>query len=141
MTGGRGPYSCIDAVGMGAEGHSVIALYDKVKTVAMQQTDRPTAIRQAILAVRNGGTISIPGVYGGFVDKFPLGSIMNRSITLRTGQTHVHRYTRPLHKRIEKREIDPSFIITHEMKLSDAAKGYDLFLKKKDDCIKVILKP
>jgi threonine dehydrogenase-like Zn-dependent dehydrogenase len=141
MTGGRGPDSCIDAVGMEAEGHGVIALYDKVKSVAMQQTDRPTAIRQAILAVRNGGTVSIPGVYGGFVDKFPLGSIMNRSITIRTGQTHVHRYTRPLLKRIEKGEIDPSFIITHEMKLSDAAKGYDLFLKKKDDCIKVILKP
>ena len=141
MTGGRGPDSCIDAVGMEAEGHGVIALYDKMKAAAMQQTDRPTAIRQAIMAVRNGGTVSIPGVYGGFVDKFPLGSIMNRSITLRTGQTHVHRYTKPLLKRIEKGEIDPSFIITHEMKLSDAAKGYDMFVKKKDECIKVILKP
>ena len=141
MTGGRGPDSCIDAVGMEAEGHGVIALYDKMKAAAMQQTDRPTAIRQAIMAVRNGGTVSIPGVYGGFVDKFPLGSIMNRSITLRTGQTHVHRYTKPLLKRIEKGEIDPSFIITHELKLSDAAKGYDLFVKKKDECIKVILKP
>ncbi|HUS36803.1 MAG TPA: zinc-dependent alcohol dehydrogenase [Verrucomicrobiae bacterium] len=141
LTGGRGPDSCIDAVGMEAEGHGVIALYDKVKNMAMQQTDRPTAIRQAIMAVRNGGTISIPGVYGGFVDKFPLGSIMNRSLTIRTGQTHVHRYTKPLLARIEKGEIDPSFIITHEMKLSDAAKGYDLFVKKKDECIKVILKP
>ena len=141
MTGGRGPDSCIDAVGMEAEGHGVIALYDKMKAAAMQQTDRPTAIRQAIMAVRNGGTVSMPGVYGGFVDKFPLGSIMNRSITLRTGQTHVHRYTKPLLKRIEKGEIDPSFIITHEMKLSDAAKGYDMFVKKKDECIKVILKP
>jgi threonine dehydrogenase-like Zn-dependent dehydrogenase len=141
MTGGRGPDSCIDAVGMEAEGHGVIALYDKMKAAAMQQTDRPTAIRQAIMAVRNGGTVSIPGVYGGFVDKFPLGSIMNRSITLRTGQTHVHRYTKPLLKRIEKGEIDPSFIITHEMKLSEAAKGYDMFVKKKDECIKVILKP
>jgi threonine dehydrogenase-like Zn-dependent dehydrogenase len=112
-----------------------------MKAAAMQQTDRPTAIRQAIMAVRNGGTVSIPGVYGGFVDKFPLGSIMNRSITLRTGQTHVHRYTKPLLKRIEKGEIDPSFIITHEMKLSDAAKGYEMFVKKKDECIKVILKP
>lgn len=141
LTGGRGPDSCIDAVGMEAEGHGVIALYDKMKAAAMQQTDRPTAIRQAIMAVRNGGTVSMPGVYGGFVDKFPLGSIMNRSITLRTGQTHVHRYLRPLLKRIEKGEIDPSFIITHELKLSDAPKGYDMFVKKKDDCIKVILKP
>lgn len=141
LTGGRGPDSCIDAVGMEAEGHGVIALYDKMKNMAMQQTDRPTAIRQAIMAVRNGGTVSMPGVYGGFVDKFPLGSIMNRSLTIRTGQTHVHRYTKPLLQRIEKGEIDPSFIITHEMKLSDAAKGYDLFVKKKDECIKVILKP
>jgi threonine dehydrogenase-like Zn-dependent dehydrogenase len=141
MTGGRGPDSCIDAVGMEAEGHGVIALYDKMKAAAMQQTDRPTAIRQAIMAVRNGGTVSMPGVYGGFVDKFPLGSIMNRSITIRTGQTHVHRYTRPLLKRIEKGEIDPSFIITHTLKLSEAAKGYDMFVKKKDDCIKVVLKP
>ena len=141
MTGGRGPDSCIDAVGMEAEGHGVIALYDKMKAAAMQQTDRPTAIRQAILAVRNGGTISMPGVYGGFVDKFPLGSIMNRSITLRTGQTHVHRYKKPLLQRIEKGEIDPSFIITHEMKLSEAPKAYDMFVKKRDNCIKVVLKP
>jgi threonine dehydrogenase-like Zn-dependent dehydrogenase len=141
LTGGRGPDSCIDAVGMEAEGHGVIALYDKMKSMAMQQTDRPTAIRQAIMAVRNGGTISMPGVYGGFVDKFPLGSIMNRSLTIRTGQTHVHRYTKPLLQRIEKGEIDPSFIITHEMKLSEAAKGYDMFVKKKDECIKVVLKP
>ena len=141
MTGGRGPDSCIDAVGMEAEGHGVIALYDKMKAAAMQQTDRPTAIRQAILAVRNGGTVSMPGVYGGFVDKFPLGSIMNRSITLRTGQTHVHRYKKPLLQRIEKGEIDPSFIITHEMKLSEAPKAYDMFVKKRDNCIKVVLKP
>jgi threonine dehydrogenase-like Zn-dependent dehydrogenase len=141
MTGGRGPDSCIDAVGMEAEGHGVIALYDKMKAAAMQQTDRPTAIRQAILAVRNGGTVSMPGVYGGFVDKFPLGSIMNRSVTLRTGQTHVHRYKKPLLQRIEKGEIDPSFIITHEMKLSEAPKAFDMFVKKKDDCIKVVLKP
>jgi threonine dehydrogenase-like Zn-dependent dehydrogenase len=141
MTGGRGPDSCIDAVGMEAEGHGVIALYDKMKAAAMQQTDRPTAIRQAILAVRNGGTVSMPGVYGGVVDKFPLGSIMNRSITLRTGQTHVHRYKKPLLQRIEKGEIDPSFIITHEMKLLDAPKCYDMFVKKKDECIKVVLKP
>jgi threonine dehydrogenase-like Zn-dependent dehydrogenase len=126
---------------MEAEGHGVIALYDKMKAAAMQQTDRPTAIRQAILAVRNGGTVSMPGVYGGFVDKFPLGSIMNRSITLRTGQTHVHRYKKPLLQRIEKGEIDPSFIITHEMKLSEAPKAYDMFVKKRDNCIKVVLKP
>jgi threonine dehydrogenase-like Zn-dependent dehydrogenase len=141
LTGGRGPDSCIDAVGMEAEGHGVIALYDKMKAAAMQQTDRPTAIRQAILSVRNGGTVSMPGVYGGFVDKFPLGSIMNRSITLRTGQTHVHRYKKPLLQRIEKGEIDPSFIITHQMKLSEAPKAYDMFVKKRDNCIKVVLKP
>jgi threonine dehydrogenase-like Zn-dependent dehydrogenase len=140
-TGGRGPDSCIDAVGMEAEGHGVIALYDKMKAASMQQTDRPTAIRQAIMAVRNGGTVSMPGVYGGFVDKFPLGSIMNRSVTLRTGQTHVHRYKKPLLQRIEKGEIDPSFIITHTMKLSEAPKAYDMFVKKQDNCIKVVLKP
>jgi threonine dehydrogenase-like Zn-dependent dehydrogenase len=141
LTGGRGPDSCIDAVGMEAEGHGVIALYDKMKAAAMQQTDRPTAIRQALMAVRNGGTVSMPGVYGGFVDKFPLGSVMNRSITIRTGQTHVHRYLRPLLQRIEKGEIDPSFIITHELKLSEAPKAYDMFVKKQDNCIKVVLKP
>jgi threonine dehydrogenase-like Zn-dependent dehydrogenase len=141
ITGGRGPDSCIDAVGMEAEGHGVIALYDKMKAAAMQQTDRPTAIRQALMAVRNGGTVSMPGVYGGFVDKFPLGSVMNRSITIRTGQTHVHRYLRPLLQRIEKGEIDPSFIITHELKLSEAPKAYDMFVKKQDNCIKVVLKP
>lgn len=141
LTGGRGPDSCIDAVGMEAEGHGVIALYDRMKAAAMQQTDRPTAIRQALMAVRNGGTVSMPGVYGGFVDKFPLGSVMNRSITIRTGQTHVHRYLRPLLQRIEKGEIDPSFIITHELKLSEAPKAYDMFVKKQDNCIKVVLKP
>lgn len=140
-TGGRGPDSCIDAVGL--EGHSpgLAGAYDKVKTVMMMETDRPVALRQAILACRSGGTVSVAGVYGGFIDKFPMGAIVNRALTLRSGQTHVHRYMRPLLERIDRGEIDPSFVITHRMKLDDAADGYDIFSKKEDDCLKIVLKP
>src|SRR5206468_1819610 len=120
ITGGRGPDACIDAVGMEAHAPGIVGAYDKVKQQLMLETDRPIALRQAIMACRNGGVVSVPGVYGGMIDKVPFGSVMNRSITIRTGQTHVHRYLRPLLQRIENGEIDPTFVITHRMSLNDA---------------------
>jgi threonine dehydrogenase-like Zn-dependent dehydrogenase len=141
MTGMRGPDACIDAVGLEAHAPGLAGAYDRVKQAMMLETDRTMALRQAIMACRNGGTVSIPGVYGGFVDKFPLGSVMNRSLTIKTGQTHVQRYMRPLLERIQKGEIDPSFVITHRRRLSDAPEMYDTFLNKQDDCIKVVLSP
>lgn len=139
-TGGRGPDACIDAVGMEAHVHGVIGRYDRVKQAMMLETDRPQALRQAIRACCNGGTVSVPGVYGGFIDKVPMGSVMNRSLTIKTGQTHVQRYMRPLLERIERGDIDPSFIITHRVALDDAPWAYDTFLKKQDSCIKVVMK-
>jgi threonine dehydrogenase-like Zn-dependent dehydrogenase len=142
MTGGRGPDKCIDAVGMEAtHGAGHINAYDRIKQAARSESERPHALRQAITSCRNGGTVSVIGVYGGFMDKFPTGSFMNRSLTLRTGQCHVHRYMQPLLERIERKEIDPTRVITHEMSLSDAPKGFDMFKHKKDDCEKVVLKP
>jgi threonine dehydrogenase-like Zn-dependent dehydrogenase len=141
MTGGRGPDSCIDAVGMEAHGTGLDALYDKAKQAVRLESDRPTALRQAIVACRKGGTVSIPGVYGGFVDKVPLGAAFNKGLTLKMGQTHVHRYLRPLLDRVQKGEIDPSFVITHRMKLDEAPHAYEIFKQKKDNCIKVVLKP
>ncbi len=105
------------------------------------ETDRPDALRQAILACRSGGTISVAGVYGGFIDKFPMGAIVNRALTIRSGQTHVHRYMRPLLDRIHKRQIDPSFVITHRMSLDEAPAAYSMFNDKEDDCLKVVLRP
>ena len=141
MTGGRGPDACIDAVGMEAHAPGVVGVYDRAKQAMMLETDRPIALRQAIMACRNGGTVSVIGVYGGFIDKFPMGSVMNRSLTIRTGQCHVHRYLRPLLERIQNGEIDPSFVITHRMRLDDAPEGYAKFLNKQEDCIKIVLKP
>lgn len=141
MTGGRGPDHCIDAVGLEGHAPGISGAYDKVKTMTMMETDRPVALRQAILACRSGGTVSVAGVYGGFIDKFPMGAVVNRALTIKSGQTHVQRYMRPLLKRIQNGEIDPSFIITHRMSLSDAPRGYELFMKKQDDCLKVVLKP
>jgi threonine dehydrogenase-like Zn-dependent dehydrogenase len=141
MTGGLGPDACIDAVGMEAHGHGLVGGYDQLKHTMRMQTDRITALREAILACRSGGTVSIPGVYGGYVDKFPLGSAMNRSLTIRTGQTHVHRYMKPLLDRIEKGEIDPSRVITHRMTLDDAPRGYALFHRKEEGCVKCVLRP
>jgi threonine dehydrogenase-like Zn-dependent dehydrogenase len=141
MTGGRGPDACIDAVGLEAHGEGVEYLYDRTKQALMLETDRPIALRQAITACRNGGTISVIGVYVGLVDKFPLGAIMNRGLTIRSGQCHVHRYMRPLLKRIENGEIDPRVVITHQLPLSDAPRAYEMFLKKQDNCEKVVLKP
>ena len=141
MTGGRGPDACIDAVGMEAHAPGILHAYDRAKQAMMLETDRPYALRQAIMACRNGGTVSVIGVYGGLLDKFPFGSVMNRSLTIKAGQAHVQRYMRPLLGRIQNGEIDPSFVITHRMRLEDAPKGYDIFLNKTDDCIKVVLKP
>jgi threonine dehydrogenase-like Zn-dependent dehydrogenase len=139
MTGGRGPDSCIDAVGMEGHAPGIAGAYDRAKQALMLETDRPIALRQAILACRSGGTVSVAGVYGGFIDKFPMGAIVNRSLTLKSGQTHVQRYMRPLLQRIERGDIDPSFVITHRMKLDEAPEGYAMFVEKQDDCMKVVL--
>ena len=140
MTGGRGPDHCIDAVGMEGHGPGLLGAYDKVKTVMMMETDRAYALRQAIMACRSGGTVSVAGVYSGLIDKFPMGAIVNRSLTLKSGQCHVQRYMRPLLERIERGEIDPSFVITHRMSLEDAPHGFDIFSKKEDECLKIVLK-
>jgi threonine dehydrogenase-like Zn-dependent dehydrogenase len=141
MTGGRGPDACIDAVGMEAHTHhAAVYAYDRTKQAMGLETDRPMALREAIMACRNGGTVSVIGAYGGFIDKFPVGSFMQRSLTLKTGQCHVHRYMRPLLKLIEDGKIDPTFVITHRLPLSEAARGYEIFLNKEDNCEKVVLK-
>jgi threonine dehydrogenase-like Zn-dependent dehydrogenase len=140
MTGGRGPDACIDAVGMEAHKPGLLGAYDRAKQAMMLETDRPHALREAIMACRNGGTVSVIGVYGGFIDKFPMGSLMNRSITIKSGQCHVQRYMRPLLERIKNGEIDPSFVITHTVRLDDAPEMYDVFSNKQDDCVKVVLK-
>ena len=139
LTGGRGPDKCIDAVGMEAHGHGASYAYDRAKQALMLESDRPIALREAILACRNGGVVSVIGVYGGFIDKFPMGAIMNRSLTIRSGQCHVHRYMRPLLERVQKGEIDPSFVITHRLPLDQAPQGYDMFMNKEDNCEKVVL--
>jgi threonine dehydrogenase-like Zn-dependent dehydrogenase len=142
MTAGRGPDACIDAVGMESHcSNPALYAYDRSKQMARLESDRPFAIREAILACANGGTISVIGVYGGLVDKFPMGSLMNRGITMRTGQCHVQRYLRPLLERIRAGEIDPSFVTSHEMSLDEAPRGYEMFLNKEDECTKVVLRP
>ena len=141
LTGGRGPDGCIDAVGLEAHAPGLQGFYDRAKQSMRLESDRIPALRQAIMACRNGGTVSIIGVYSGFDDKFPLGSVMNRSLTIRTGQCHVHRYMKPLLKHIQNGDIDPSFVITHKMQLEDAPVGYDIFNHKEDECLKVIMRP
>ncbi len=142
MTNGRGPDRCIDAVG--SEAHSPIGLeqaMDKIKTTVKLETDRPHVLRESIMCCRKGGTISVPGVYIGFIDKVPMGAFMNKGLTMKTGQTHMQRYMAPLLKRIEDGEIDPSFVITHKVSLDQAPEMYKTFRDKKDGCIKVVLKP
>jgi threonine dehydrogenase-like Zn-dependent dehydrogenase len=139
LTGGRGPDACIDAVGLEAHGHGMGFAYDRGKQVLRLQPDRPTALRQAIRACRSGGIVSVIGVYGGYVDKFPMGVLVNRGITLRAGQCHVQRYMKPLLARIERGDIDPSFVISHRLPLEDAALGYEMFMRKQDNCEKVML--
>ena len=141
MTAGRGPDKCIDAVGLEAHAPGILYAYDWAKQELMLENDRPVALRQAIMSCRNGGTVSVPGVYSGFIDKFPIGSVMNRSLTIKTGQTHVQRYLQPLLERIENGEIDPSFVISHRMNLENAPQGYKIFNDKKDHCTKIVLKP
>jgi threonine dehydrogenase-like Zn-dependent dehydrogenase len=140
LTGGRGPDACIDAVGMEAHhGFAPLEAYDKVKQLTRLETERAHALRQAITCCRSGGIVSVIGVYGGMVDKFPMGAVVNRGLTIRAGQCHVHRYMKPLLERIEKGEIDPTFVITHRLPLDQAAHGYQIFKKKQEDCVKVVL--
>ena len=142
LTGGRGPDACIDAVGM--EGHHAsppVHAYDRVKHAARLENDRPHALREAIMACRSGGVISVIGAYGGLVDKFPMGAVMNRSLTIKAGQCHVQRYMRPLLERIRNEDIDPTFIVTHRPGLDEAPAMYEVFKNKEDDCVKVVLKP
>ncbi len=141
LTGGRGPDSCIDAVGMEAHGTNLAAIYDQAKTAIHLATDRPTALRQAIMACRKGGTVSIPGVYGGYLDKIPMGAAFAKGLTFRMGQTHVHRYMQPLLERIQNGDLDPRFIITHRLSLSDGPAAYETFRTSQSECIKVVLKP
>jgi threonine dehydrogenase-like Zn-dependent dehydrogenase len=141
MTGGRGPDACIEAVGMEAHAHGFWGTYDRVKKALRMATDRPTALRQAITCCRNGGTVSVAGVYGGFLDKVPMGTIVNRALTIKSGQTHVQRYLRPLLKLIEEGRIDPSFVVSHRLSLQEAPKGYRMFRDKQHECVKVVLKP
>jgi len=142
LTGGIGPDVCIDAVGMEAHGSNMLEhAYDKMKTMLMQESDRPAAVRQAIECCRKGGTVSIAGVYGGLADKLPLGALMNKGLTIKTGQTHVHRYVPELLDHIRSGRIDPSFVVTHRIPLSDAPHAYQMFREKTDGCIKVVLDP
>jgi threonine dehydrogenase-like Zn-dependent dehydrogenase len=141
MTGGRGPDACIDAVGLEAHGTSLDAIYDRVKAATYLATDRLTALRQAIQTCRKGGTVSIPGVYGGLLDKVPMGAAFAKGLTMRMGQTHVHRYLRPLLNRIQTGEIDPRFVISHRLSLEQAPSAYRTFRDKENCCIKVVLKP
>jgi threonine dehydrogenase-like Zn-dependent dehydrogenase len=142
MTRGRGPDRCIDAVGCEAHGMgSFDAIVDKVKTTLMLATDRAHVLREAIMCCRKGGTISVPGVYVGLLDKIPFGAAMNKGLTFKMGQTHVQRYLQPLLNKIETGAIDPSFVVTHRIALADAPKAYETFRDKKDGCVKVVIKP
>ena len=140
-TGGRGPDACLDAVGMEAHGLTADNLVDRAKAAVMLATDRPHALRQMILACRKGGTISIAGVYGGVLDKVPMGAAFNKGLTFKMGQTHVQRYLKPLLERVQNGEIDPSFVISHRLPLDAAADGYRMFATRQNDVTKVVLKP
>jgi threonine dehydrogenase-like Zn-dependent dehydrogenase len=140
-TGGQGPDRCIDAVGMEAHGLAIDNIVDRAKQAMVLGTDRPHVLRQAIVACRKGGTVSMPGVYGGFLDKIPMGAFVNKGLTLKSGQTHVHRYMQPLLDRIEAGDIIPDVIISHRLPLADAPFAYDAFLTRQDEFTKVVLKP
>jgi threonine dehydrogenase-like Zn-dependent dehydrogenase len=142
LTGGRGPDKCVDAVGMEAtHGAAHVQMYDRAKQAVRAESDRPHALRQAIMSCRSGGVVSVVGVYGGLVDKFPAGAWMNRSLTLRTGQCHVQKYMKPLLGLIAQGRIDPTRVITHRLPLAEAPRGYELFKNKQDGCEKVVLTP
>ena len=143
LTHGKGPQKCIDAIG--TESHVSLTqpdtIYDRAKQMVMLESDRPHVLREMIYVCRPAGTISIPGVYAGLVDKIPMGQAMNKGLTFRMGQTHVNRWTEDLVQRIEDGEIDPSFVITHTVGLDQGPEMYNVFRNKQDGCIKVVLKP
>ena len=141
LTGGRGPDVCIDAVGLEAHVAGVQGYVDRAKQAMMIETGRPAALREAIQACRKGGVVSLAGVYGGFVDTIPMGAAFNKGLTFKMGQTHVHKFLQPLMERIERGDIDPSFVISHKLRLDDAPHAYQIFRDKQDACIKVVLKP
>jgi threonine dehydrogenase-like Zn-dependent dehydrogenase len=142
LTHGKGPEKCIDAVGLEAHAtRSIDSVYDRVKQSVMLESDRPHVLREIFYVCKPAGIVSIPGVYGGLVDKIPFGAVMNKGLTIRTGQTHVNRWTDDLLHRIEEGQIDPSFVITHTCKLEDGPRMYKTFRDKEDGCIKVVLKP
>jgi threonine dehydrogenase-like Zn-dependent dehydrogenase len=142
LTGGRGPDAVIDAVGMeSVSGHAPLQAMERMKQATRQETDRGAALRDAILACRPGGIVSVIGVYGGLMDKFPVGALMNKGLSIKSGQCHVHRYMKPLLEHIEKGHIDPSFIVTHVLGLGEAPDGFETFKHKQDECVKVVLKP
>jgi threonine dehydrogenase-like Zn-dependent dehydrogenase len=143
LTGGEGPEKCIDAIGMEAHVSPSMpdTVYDRAKQMLGAESDRPHVLREMIYVCRPAGVISIPGVYGGLVDKIPMGQLMNKGLTIRTGQTHVNRWTDDLLRRIEEGQIDPSFVITHTVSLEEGPEMYKVFRDKQDSCIKVVLKP
>jgi len=141
ITAGRGPDHCIDAVGLEGHTHGIPYLADRTKQMLRMSTDRPIALREAITACASGGTVSVIGVYAGLIDKFPMNTVMNRSLTIKSGQCHVHRYVEPLLERIQKGELDPTFIITHRLQLDEAPRGYEIFNNKLENCEKIVLKP
>jgi threonine dehydrogenase-like Zn-dependent dehydrogenase len=141
LTDGRGPDACIEAVGMEAHDTGIEGVYDRVKQAVRLETGRPHALRTAIIACRKGGTLSVAGVFGGFIDKVPFGAAMNKGLTFRMGQTHVHKYLQPLLARIERGEIDPAFVVTHRLPLAEAPQAYETFKHKQDECIKVVMRP
>ncbi|NJO02406.1 MAG: zinc-binding dehydrogenase, partial [Bacteroidia bacterium] len=141
MTGGRGPDCCIDAVGMEADSSGWDYYYDRIKQTVRIQTDRPNVLKETIIACRRGGTISIVGVYGGLIDKFPMGAAMNKALTLRMGQMHAQRYIPQLLEYIQEEKIDPSYMLTHKMSLEQGIQGYDMFKHKHDSCMRVVFTP
>ncbi len=141
MTANVGPDACIDAVGMEAHGHGVMYGMDRAKQALRIETDRPIALREAIMACRKGGTVSVPGVYGGFDDMIPMGAFMNKALTMKTGQTHMMRFMQPLFEIIQKGEVDPSFVISHRVPIDQAPEMYKMFRNKEDECTKVVLDP
>jgi len=142
LTGGRGPDAVIDAVGMEAvHGHGALHAVERVKQATRAETDRGHALRDAIMACRPGGIVSVIGVYGGLMDKFPAGAFMNKGLTMKTGQCHVQHYIKPLYERVKNGDIDPSFVVTHRVELGLAPDAYETFKHKRDECVKVVLKP
>ena len=141
LTGGIGPDACIDAVGLEAHSAQLQGTYDKIKVALLMETDRPSVLRQAIQAVRKGGTLSIPGVYGGLLDKVPFGAAFGKGITMKMGQTNMHTYMKPLLERIEEGQIDPSYIISHRITLEQAPEMYKVWRDKKENVTKIVIDP